>query len=74
VTAPVDVLAVMDRQIGSLRRAGVAEVGDFAEIVAARAAVAELIEEATHVDALSIQSVAHGRLRAALARVQGGAK
>ena len=37
-------------------------------------AVADLIEAATHVDALSIQSVAHGRLRAALARVQGGAK
>ena len=44
MSAPVDVLAVLDRMIESNRRAGIAEVGGFAELIEARAAVAELIE------------------------------
>mgnify|MGYP000880281517 CR=1 FL=1 len=76
MSAQVNVLAVMDRQIGSLRRAGVAEVGDFAEIVAARAAVAELIEalsDCVEAEQPMAQMHAAERGRVALARVSGGA-
>jgi hypothetical protein len=57
--------------LGVLRQ--IAEGDGDTELLALRAhdAVAELIEAATQVDALSIQSGAHRRLRAALARAEG---
>ena len=77
--APVDVLAVLDLAACRERDAG---MPDGVQI-AARAAVAELIEAASEVDRLSRdfsvwddpESVERAvlRQRAALARVQGGA-
>ena len=79
MSAPVDVLAVLDLAACRERDAG---MPDGVQI-AARAAVAELIEAASEVDRLSRdfsvwddpESVERAvlRQRAALARIQGGA-
>lgn len=71
MSAPANVLAVLDEVVADMG-------GDLPgtqghELAQVRAAVAELVEAAKRVDALSIQSAAHGRLRAALAGVGGAA-
>lgn len=66
-----DVVGVLDRHIASCRRAGIAEVGQLAEVIAARAAVVELVEADREYDEARSQfrncsSIAHRmRLRRA---------
>jgi len=66
VTAPVDVLAVMDIAATSIEQSG----GNVAYLRQARAAVAELMDEARRCCAGTGDL---SDLRAALARVKGGA-
>ncbi len=66
MTAPVDVLAVMDIAATSIEQSG----GNVAYLRQARAAVAELMDEARRCCAGTGDL---SDLRAALARVKGGA-
>jgi|GEM_PF-4526408 len=76
MSAPVDVLAVMNSALGDLM---VAQVGSIKtdtavpEISSAIDAVAELIEAAEQVHNVCSGQEDWGRLYAALARVKGGA-
>lgn len=87
MTAPVDVLAVMDREIG--RWDGLDSYAEGKDLIAARAAVAELLEALDNVrDRLGVviecdnedhggaspdDVSAYDRAAAALARCKGGA-
>lgn len=80
MTAPVDVLAVMDSCTDELEKQPGCYYTDAAKLQEARAAIAELIEAAKRIDAVSrgadefdednVVKAVH-RLRAALARVGG---
>ncbi|WP_459061826.1 hypothetical protein [Stenotrophomonas sp. PSU-St15] len=75
MSAPVDVLAVMDIAATSIEHSG----GDVAYLRQARAAVAELIEAAKYLHIVTaglsgnVDANERAALAAALARVKGGA-